>query len=457
MGEVLRVAFPIVLTTASFTVMQFIDRVFLAWHSDTALRAALPAGMLALTLTTFFQTLAGYSSTFVAQWHGAGRKRECARSAWQGIWMGLLTWPLSWLLIPVGWAALGWAGHDAEMLRAERIYYVILMAMGGGAAVGQAVTGFFGGRGDTLSPLWANLAGNLLNVALDYALIFGHWGFPRMGIAGAALGTVAAGAFTTLWMVAKFFGRRNREEYGVAREWRMRGKDLWSLCRFGVPGAVHSVLDLASFAMFLVLLGKLPALDMAVNNIAFSVNNIAFMPLLGMSIAAQILVGQYQGARDSATAVRAASNAMKLAWIYIGALSVTFLLLPRAYLGLFARGGAGFGVDELMVKGRWLLAILAGWGMLDAVTIVMSGALKGAGDTRFVLWFSLWVNWLVWMPGTAWILRAFGDGALLPEWLWMMVNVVVMGVGFGWRFLGGRWKRIEMIRRGGDVAPLSGG
>ena len=120
------------------------------------------------------------------------------------------------------------------------------------------------------------------------------------------------------------------------------------MCRFGVPGAVHSVLDLASFALFLVVVGRLPALDVAVNNIAFSVNNVAFMPLLGMSIAAQILVGQYQGARDSESAVRAASNAMRLAWVYIGALSVTFLLLPRMYLGLFARGGAEFGVDELM-------------------------------------------------------------------------------------------------------------
>lgn len=444
-GEVWRVAFPIVLTTASFTVMQFIDRMFLAWHSDVALRAALPAGMLALTFTTFFQTLAGYSSTFVAQWHGAGRRRECASAAWQGVWLGLATWPLCALLIPVGWWLLGLAGHDPAMLAAERTYYSILAAAGGLAAASHALTGFFGGRGDTLTPLWANVAGNILNVVLDYALIFGHWGAPRLGIAGAAWGTVLSMAFSAAWLALQFAGRKNRREYAILEEWRPRKKGLADLCRFGVPGAIHSVLDLASFALFLVVVGRLPALDVAVNNIAFSVNNVAFMPLLGMSIAAQILVGQYQGARDPESAVRAASNAMKMAWIYIGALSITFLLLPRMYLGMFARGDAVFGVEELMAKGRWLLAILAGWGMADATNIVLSGALKGAGDTRFVLWFSLLINWLLWIPGIFALTWFYGDAALMPQWLWLWGNVIILALGFAWRFRGGKWKKIEMI------------
>ncbi|MBR0056337.1 MAG: MATE family efflux transporter, partial [Kiritimatiellae bacterium] len=284
-AEVWRIAFPIVLTTASFTVMQFIDRVFLAWHSEVALRAALPAWMLALTFTMFFQSLAGYSATFVAQWHGAGDRRECASAAWQGIWMGLATWPLCLALVPLGRWLLGHAGHDLAMLAAERSYYTILASAGGLFAISQALTGFFGGRGDTLTPLWANVAGNILNVVLDYALIFGHWGFPRLGIAGAAWGTVLSGTLTAVWLSLQFGGRRNRRAYAILRVWQPRWRGLRDLCRFGVPGAVHAVLDIAAFALFLVVVGGLPALDTAVNNIAFSVNNVAFMPLMGMSIA----------------------------------------------------------------------------------------------------------------------------------------------------------------------------
>ena len=100
-----------------------------------------------------------------------------------------------------------------------------------------------------------------------------------------------------------------------------------------------------------------------------------------------------------------------------------------------------------MVKGRWLLAILAGWGMVDAMTIVLSGALKGAGDTRFVLLFALFVNWGLWIPGIFLLMRLFGSDALLPQWLYMLSNVLLMGFGFGWRFRSRRWCRIEMIHR----------
>ncbi len=97
-----RVAAPIIVSMASFTLMQFCDRVFLARYGSVALRAALPGGILAFTLTSFFQTLAGYAGTFVAQYHGAGRKDECGRATAQGIWLGLLTWPVCLALIPFG-------------------------------------------------------------------------------------------------------------------------------------------------------------------------------------------------------------------------------------------------------------------------------------------------------------------------------------------------------------------
>ena len=140
---------------------------------------------------------------------------------------------------------------------------------------------------------------------------------------------------------------------------------------------------------------------------------------------------------------------MKMAWIYAGALSLSFLAFPRFYLGLFAHGGADFAVEALMARGRWLLAILAGWGMVDAMTIVFGGALKGAGDTRFVLVFSLLANWVGWIPGIFLLARWYGDGALLPQWLWMMGNVLLLGFGFAWRFRSGRWQEIEMIDAGG--------
>ena len=153
--EVWRVATPIIISMMSFTLMQFVDRIFLAHHSSVALRAALPAGTLSFTLTSFFQGLAGFSGTFVAQYHGAGRREECSRVTAQGIWLGILTWPLCIAVIPLGFWLLSIAGHPADVLAAEKTYMGILMLGGGMLGIQNALAGFFSGRGDTGTPMRA--------------------------------------------------------------------------------------------------------------------------------------------------------------------------------------------------------------------------------------------------------------------------------------------------------------
>ena len=454
--EMARVSAPIIVTMASFTLMQFCDRIFLAHDGSVSLRAAFPAGILALTLTMFFQALAGYSGTFVAQYHGAGRRQECGRATAQGIWLGLLTWPLGVALIPFGWWVLSVAGHPADVLAAEKVYFVILMTGCGFWSMTNAVSGFFSGRGDTWTPMFASLAANVVNIAGDYALIFGHWGFPAWGIAGAAVATVASSVAGLAVLLVLYFGKKFREEYGTWIGRRMRWRLMGPLLRYGVPSSVNSVQDVGAFTFFVVLLGRLPPADMAASNIAFSINNVAFMPLLGMGMAATILVGQYQGAGDSATAERAGWTALKMAWAYMGVVALTFLCFPGPYFALFTGDAPGMvTLGEVIGKGRWLLTMMALWGMLDAVNLVVGGALKGAGDTRFVLGYSAVATWLVWMPGELALLLWLGSG-LMAAWLWMTVFVFLLAGGFWVRFRRGRWKSIEMIRRRSSDAERAG-
>jgi multidrug resistance protein, MATE family len=440
-----RVAAPIIVTMASFTMMQFFDRVFLARYGSVELRAALPAGILAFTLTSFFQTLAGYAGTFVAQYHGAGRKKECGQATAQGIWLGLLTWPLGLALIPVGFWLLSVAGHPADVLVAEKTYMGILMTGCGFWAVTNAVSGFFSGRGDTSTPMRASLVANLANIVLDYAMIFGHWGFPEWGIAGAAVATVISSLLGLAILLVSYSRKRFREEYEIWKGRRLDWHLMGPLLRFGTPAALQTLQDVGSFAFFVVLLGRLPAADMAASNIAFSINNVAFMPLLGMGMAATILVGQYQGARDSATAERAGFTAMKMAWAYMGVVALTFLLFPRPYFSLFTGDSAGMvAMDDVLGKGRWLLVMMSLWGMLDAISLVFGGALKGAGDTRYVLIYTALATWLVWISGEAVLILWLGAG-LLASWLWMTGFIFLLAGGFWIRFRHGRWKAIEMI------------
>ena len=460
--EVGRVAAPIIVSMASFTLMQFCDRVFLARHGSVSLRASLPAGVLALTLTMFFQALAGYAGTFVAQYHGAGRQKECAGATAQGIWLALLSWPVCWALIPLGFWLLNLAGHPADVLEAEKTYLGILVAGGGFWALTHAVSGFFSGRGDTRTPMVASLVANLANIALDYAWIFGKWGFPALGIAGAALATVVSSALGLAFLGAIYWSPRFAERYDTrGNGLRYDRKQMGPLLRFGTPAALQTLQDVGAFAFFVVLLGRLPEADMAASNIAFSINNVAFMPLLGMGMAATIVVGQYQGARDSATAERAALTALKLGWIYMGAIALTFLLFPEPYYSLFTGDAEGMvPMAAVMEKGRWLLVMMAVWGMLDAINLIVSSALRGAGDTRFVLLATTLATWLLWMPGEVLLLLGLKAG-LVAAWLWMTVFVFLLAGVFWLRFRRGRWKAIEMIRRepaeaGVDAAAAEG-
>ena len=366
--------------------------------------------------------------------------------------MGLLTWPLGLALVPFGFWLLSVAGHPADVLAAEKIYLGILMLGCGFWAMGNAASGFFSGRGDTRTPMVAHIASNLANIALDYALIFGHWGFPAWGIAGAAVATVASSAVGLAILLGVYFRKKFRDEYGTAAAQHLEWRLLKPLLRYGIPASLNSLQDLGSFALFVVLLGRLPEADLAASNIAFSINNVAFMPLLGMGMAATILVGQYQGARKPATAERAGITALKIGWAYMGFIALTFVLIPQPYFALFTGEAPGMvTLGEVLDKGRWLLAMMAIWGLLDAINLIVGGALKGAGDTRFVLIYSALTTWLIWMPGEL-VLLLWLDAGLMAAWLWMTLFVFLLAGGFWLRFKRGKWKAIEMIPQ----APVPG-
>lgn len=451
--EVLRIAYPLVISTGSFSLMQFVDRVFLAQYSSVSIQAALPAGLLSFTLVSAFMAIAGYANTFVAQYHGSGDPRGCSRATAQGVWLALLSWPLILLLILAGRGLLRLAGHAPEVLEEELTYLTILMAGGVTIPLGAAISSFFTGRGDTLTNMYAQVAGNAVNVLLDYVMIFGHWGFPAMGIRGAAYATVVAGFVPVVIQGAIYFSRAMHARYETRTSFGFDRPLFLRMVRFGLPSGLHLFLDVSSFSVFVLMTGHMGALALAVSNIALSINSLAFMPLIGISIAASTLVGQYQGRQDGETAAKAGWTSLKVGLIYMSFMAATYLLFPHHYFVLFSeRSGGGFSQAELLSVGRFLLVMMATWGLLDTVNLVLSGALKGAGDTRFVMWYSTLVAWGALVPGQWYIIYRLEAG-ILASWAFLAFIIMIMSVGFVLRFRAGAWKSIELIERQQPLAP----
>ena len=174
-GLLLRIAIPLIITTSSASIMQFTDRMFLSWYSADALAACLPAGLISFSMVSFFMGTCGYTSVFVANYYGQRRYARLSVALWQGVLVGAFFGLIIAALVPLGLFFIDLSSHAPEVKELEKQYFTILTLFGGFTIINNALAGFFSGQGKTGVTMLVNLAGNVLNIALSYAMIFGKW------------------------------------------------------------------------------------------------------------------------------------------------------------------------------------------------------------------------------------------------------------------------------------------
>ena len=188
--EVFKVALPLVISSLSWTVMTFVDRVFLKWESGDAMAAAFCRfDRLVLLLLCLPLGIAMYTSTFCfAVLLVRSGRSAIGLATWQGVWLSLLASPLMLLGIPLAPALFEFADHGTAIAQLEIDYFQILCWGAPAMLMAQALASFYTGRGKTSVVMVVDTIVALINVLLDYLWIFGYWGFPALGIAGAGWG-----------------------------------------------------------------------------------------------------------------------------------------------------------------------------------------------------------------------------------------------------------------------------
>ena len=426
-------------------VMQFVDRAYLAHESLESLEAVLPAGMLMWIFAGFFQSIVGYSSVFVAQYHGAGDGQGCRATYRAALGLAFAAGALSLPLVPFGDWLLALSAPTQSVLGRERAYFDIVM-FGAFFVYGQtAASSYFTGRGKTSTVFWVNLVGNALNIALDPVLIFGWFGCPRLGIAGAAYATVFSMAVQ--WTILVWAARRERAgRNAVHVGWAATRELVCRMLRFGVPAGCYNVLNCLSFTIFVFVTGGVGELELAVSNACFTVNYLLFAPMEGFSIGASTLVAQAIGRRDAKAAGLAARRTVALGVGFAALLSFAALLLAHPVLSLFVSGALASDASALgrfHSLGFTLFAMMAAWQVFDAADIIVSGALKGAGDTKFVMLWMLFGAFALWLPGV-FAVRSLHN-TMPALWATMIAYVVVLCVGTFLRWRHGAWKEIRVV------------
>ncbi len=443
--DIMRIAWPLMLTSASYTLMQFTDRLMLSWHSDVSVAAAGAAGLLNYTIAAVFIGIVSYAGTLVAQYYGAQQPQQCGRSAWQGIWLALGSYPLFLLTLPLGLMLLQHSGHDAPVIAAEQSYYLVLGFGTLFLLLQNTVSSFFSGLGHTRIVLAGYLAANLINIPLNYCLIFGKFGLPELGIAGAGLGTVIANAVITLVYAWRFLLPHYAAQFGTRAQWRFDRVLAAKLFRYGFPAGLQHVLDLSSFTVFVFLLGMNGTTEQMAGNILLTVNSLLFLPMLGLGTATATLVGQNLGARRRAAAARYTYRALHLGWLYQACGALVLLAFPDAILGLF-RGPETDPAQFAAVLdfGRQVIIIIVLYNVFDAASVVITGALRGAGDTLFPMACGAIIAWGCFVPLTYTVIAVLGH-SIVWAFACLGVYVVILMLVLWLRFRSGAWRHRVLV------------
>ena len=441
--EVLLLALPLVISTASWAVMHFIDRTFLIWHSTRAVAAAMPAGMLHFTMLCFPLGVVGYVNTFVAQYDGARRPDRIGLAIWQAVRIGLVTTPLFLATIPLAPWLFELAGHEREIACLEVIYYQVLAFGAGGSVLSAALCSFYTGRGETRVVMLVNVAAAAINIALDYAWIFGRWGFPAMGIEGAAWATVVSQWFTVAAYLVMIARPVHLKTYQILAGRRYDPALMRRLLRYGGPNGLQMLVEVSAFSIFIMLVGRLGEAAMAATTLAFNVNSLAFMPMLGLGVAVTTMVGKQLGRNNPKLAKRATWTSLQLAQVYMGTMALLYVAVPDWFLLGYASGTEPGQFAELRDVTVILLRFVAAYCLFDAMNVVFVSAIKGAGDTRFILATTLVMSPLPVAAGCLGV-RYFGLGLI---WCWVVLTLWICALGLVYmgRFLQGRWQQMRVI------------
>lgn len=442
--ELMSIAAPLMLSTSSTSLMHVVDRVLLSRYSADAMAASMPASATSFVFVSFFLGLAGYVSTFVAQYDGAGRPRRIGASVWQGIYLGIVSTVLLALISLASEPIFRAVGHAPSIQREEITYFRILTLFGGGMILSAALSAFYSGRGKTWTVMCVETSGVVVNAILAICLIFGVAGFPRWGIAGAGVATVSAKWYEMIVYLLLLFGRRNRIAYGTWSGRRIDRELIGRVLYYGFPTGLHFMADILAFTIFMLMIGRIGPVQLAASTVAFSINALIFFPMLGMAMATATLVGRYLGANRPDDAARATHSAMVLTVLYMSTFALALIRWPNVFLSAFHPADSPAVFEEITHVGYYLLYFVACYSFVDGGNIIYAAALKGAGDTRYVLFMLMAVATAVLILPMV-VARVFFDAGIYASWTILTAYIMALALSYWWRYRRGHWRTMRVI------------
>ena len=430
---------PLMLGMISTTFMMFVDRLFLARFDPKALNAAASAGMAYLVFLVVPIAIVSVSEVLVGRLHGKERFKDIGSAAWQMIWFGGMLTPIFWLIAWV-FPFFLFVGTGNEVH--ECAFFSTMMFFAPVQCMMIAAAGFFIGIGHVRIVTWTAILGNILNILLDSILIFGLGSIPAFGVIGAASATGLSQVAQVVFLMMLFLQAKNRERYHT-QNYALNKRSLFKGLKIGVPlGLGHCVETIAHFLFFRIVI-SVGFAQMTVVAIVQSLYILISFVIDAQSKGAAAIVSNLLGADKREPIHKVLKSSFTLHFLYFVILTTLIWFFSDDVLNLFIQRAH----REVMVTPEFVTTFMTAlffmglYFLFDGWAWILMGFLTASGDTRFVLFVSLIVQWLAYVLPTFVLIGIKQQGA---DVAWSIITFMsfLSFCSYFWRYYSGRWLKV---------------
>lgn len=414
----LRLAGPIVLAELGWIAMGNVDVMMVGRLGGEAIAAVSLGGAIFYTVAICASNVLLGMDALVSHAFGARDTGRARQSLIESLWVALALIPLVMGIVAGCDALLPHFGVSPEVVRGARPYLRTLTWSAPPLLLYFCLRRYLQAAGVVRPVMWVLLTANLLNLAGNWVLVFGRFGFPALGVEGSAWST----CLSRLYMAAGLAVILLRSEPAIfaSRKRKPQWSGIRALLRLGLPAAGQTLVEYLVYAVATILVGRLNAASLAAHQIALSTVYTTYMLPLGISSAAAVRVGRALGRGDRLGAARSGWTAVGLGAAVMSCAALGLLTAPRWIAHLFTPE------LDVIAQAATLLRIAAVFQLFDGLQVVTSGALRGAGDTRTPMIYHFAGYWLIGLPLGAWLCfaKAWGAPGL---WTGLSLSLILIG------------------------------
>jgi putative MATE family efflux protein len=436
--RVFRLAFPVILGSLSYTLLSAVDTIMLGRLGEAPLGASGIAGVFFFAIVFAFGSLSVGVQVLTARRYGEGEMTRCGDVLRAGLVLSAaIGLPLVAGAPWIAKLASPLLSRDPLVAHLGAEYLQFRLYGSAFSFLGWTYAAFYAGIGETRYQLQSSIVITIVNVVLDYGLIFGRLGLPRMEVAGAALASTLAVAAGAAYYVAISLTPRIRRLYAPYRGRTALALWVGPILRLSSPIAAQRLISHGSWFAFFFVVSRIGTVELAATNVIRSIYSLTIMIAIGMGTAASALVGQSMGARRPNDAERYAWEATKLCAYTMGAMGLLFILAPGALLRLYTAE------PTVIAAGRGPLLYLGFVQIFAGIALVLSQSLQGAGNTRFVFWTEFFVCIFLYLP-TVYFLGLRTPLGFAGAWVGEYVYWIALSIVMVLKFRRGGWKQIQV-------------